>query len=61
MKLLTCIFKMLLVAYIFGSTVIILRNYAKGDLALSNWGNEIRLLVLRLINHQIMKNALAFF
>ncbi len=61
MKLLTCIFKMLLVAYIFVSSVTILRNYVKGDLALSNWGNEIRLLVLRQINHQFMKNAIAFF
>ncbi len=48
MKPMTCLFRLMLIVYIFVSSVILLRSNNKGDLVLSSWGKNTKNFLLNL-------------
>ena len=48
MKPMTCLFRLMLIVYIFISSIILLRSNNKGDLTLSTWGKNTKKFLLGL-------------
>ncbi len=60
MKPMTCLYRLMLVAYIFLSSLLLLRKYNEGELSLSNWGRQLRTYSLKLVDCDCVRNTYDF-
>lgn len=60
MKLMTCIFRLLLVSYIFVSSVILLKSYNNGNVTMATHARKLTNLALSLTDCPCVQNAMDF-
>ena len=60
MKPMTCLFRLMLVAYIFISSIILLKNYNDGSLTLSTWGHSLQSKILKISACECVKKTFDF-